>query len=160
VKGWGYNYEGEVGDRTRNLRATPVTVVGLGNVYRVSAGFVHSLALGNNGTVWAWGHNGFQQSGGGPSPDRLVPAMVGCGSDASCPKLPGTAALGRIAWISAGTGVHNAALAEDGTVWTWGWNSTGQLGNSGAANSGVAVKATGLAAADVSANFYHNLFRN
>jgi alpha-tubulin suppressor-like RCC1 family protein len=159
VKGWGYNYQGQVGDRTRTLRATPATVVGLGNVYRVSAGFVHSLALGNNGAVSAWGHNAFQESGGAPAPDRLVPAVVACGSDASCPKLPGTAMLGQIAWISAGTGMHNAAMADDGTVWTWGWNAAGQLGNGGAANSGVAVKAPGVVAGDVSANFYHNLFR-
>lgn len=158
VKGWGANDVGQVGDGTRTTRSAPVTVSGAGNAYRVTAGWAHSAVLKNDGSVWAWGWNTNQQAGGGVSADRVWPAAVSCSGDAGCPKLGAGSAMGKIDWISAG-GLHTLALAEDGTVWTWGWNGIGQLGNGSLLDSGTAVRA-GLTASDVSGGFYHSSFRS
>lgn len=62
----------------------------------------------------------------------------------SCDKSPvdiddNTEFLTEIVKIAAG-GKHNLALKNDGTVWAWGWNEGGQLGNNAAKNSNVPVQ--------------------
>jgi alpha-tubulin suppressor-like RCC1 family protein len=159
VRSWGFNAMAQLGDGSRVNRSLPVPVYGLTNTYKVSAGWTHSVALRNDGGVWAWGINTQQQAGGAPSADRLIAGPVVCPATSSCPKLAGTQHLGRIVWIAANSSLHTLALCEDGTVWTWGWNGVGQLGNGTLANSGVPVRAAGLLAGDVAATFYHSLYR-
>lgn len=160
VRAWGYNASAQLGDGSRVTRSTPVPVYGLTNTYRVTAGFAHSAALRNDGSVWSWGLNTQQQAGGPPSADRLIAARVACGSDVLCPRLTGTHTLGRIAWISADSSLHTLALGDNGTVWGWGWNALGQLGNGTLTDSGVPVRATNLIAGDVAAALYHSLYRS
>ncbi|WP_233612067.1 Ig-like domain-containing protein [Corallococcus sp. AB045] len=81
---------------------------------RLAAGQFHTLALKQDGTVWAWGNNGEGQLGDGTTTDRLTPVQV--------PGLTGVAAL------AAGLS-HSLALKQDGTVWAWGHNGHGQLGD-------------------------------
>ena len=58
------NYDGELGDGTSsNTMNIPVLVAGLSGVTAIDAGGSHSMALKNNGTVWAWGANGTGQAG-------------------------------------------------------------------------------------------------
>ncbi|TVY03221.1 stalk domain-containing protein [Cohnella terricola] len=81
----------------------------------VAIGSFHSVALARNGTVWAWGSNGIGQLGLGQSV-----------MDAKSPvKVPG---IDRVIAIDAGN-YHTVALREDGTVWVWGNNVEGELGN-------------------------------
>ena len=55
---WGSNNTGQLGDNTTTTRSSPVSVVGgFTNWCQVSAGDVHSLAVRQNGTAWAWGLN-------------------------------------------------------------------------------------------------------
>ncbi len=159
ARAWGWNGYGQLGDRSRNTRAVPANVFGLTNTYRVSAGWTHSVALRNDGSVLAWGINAQQQAGGAASPDRVTPVTINCGTNAACPKVTGTQNLGKIAWISSNSSLHNLALAEDGTVWGWGWNALGQLGDGSLVDSGVAVKAV-TTANDIGAGFYHSLYRS
>ncbi|HEX2054808.1 MAG TPA: hypothetical protein VHJ78_13925 [Actinomycetota bacterium] len=158
VMAWGYNAQGQIGDGTRTLRTLPVFVPGMSSAYRVAAGYTHSVGLSNDGTVRAWGENQYGQAGAIPSPDRILPGAVSCSADASCPKAGAGQAIGKIAWISSGGGLHNAALADNGTVWTWGWNGVGQLGNGAVTDSGVAVKAAGVVASDAAAGLCHTLY--
>ncbi|HEX8702583.1 MAG TPA: RCC1 repeat-containing protein, partial [Myxococcaceae bacterium] len=74
----------------------------------------HSLALGNDGTVWAWGDNTSGQLGDGTTTPRLSPVQV-----------PG---LGPAVAIASGQD-HSLAVLQDGTVWAWGASSWGQLGD-------------------------------
>ena len=81
---------------------------------RLAAGETHTLAVADDGTVWAWGANSYGQLGDNTLTSRAVPAQV--------PGLAGVVA------VAAGGG-HSLALKSDGTVWAWGRNSWGQLGD-------------------------------
>ncbi|MCL5036288.1 MAG: hypothetical protein M1269_04130 [Chloroflexi bacterium] len=80
----------------------------------------YSLAVSNDGTAWAWGWNGEYQLGDGSYNDRYIPTRV------KGPK--GKGYLTGITALAAGNG-YNLALKNDGTVWAWGWNGDGRLGN-------------------------------
>jgi hypothetical protein len=132
VKAWGDNSSGELGnDDVPNDSYVPITVPGLDNVKAVSGGSNHALALKRNGTVRAWGDNGFGELGNGDAPnDSPVPVKVDGLTDVKA--------------IAAGQDV-SYALKENGTVRAWGSNSDGQLGNDDMPNnSDVPVKVKGL----------------
>jgi alpha-tubulin suppressor-like RCC1 family protein len=84
---------------------------------RIAAGGFHTVALKSDGTIWAWGDNGFGQLGdGGISTNRDTPAQIGTDTD----------------WVSIAAGLnHTIALKSDGTLWAWGDNGFGQLGDGG-----------------------------
>jgi uncharacterized repeat protein (TIGR01451 family) len=114
VWGFGWNDRGQVGDGTQKDQSAPVQVSGLSNVKAISAGIHHNLALKTDGTVWAWGDNSYGELGDGSTVFfSLTPVQV--------------AGLANIIAISAG-GEFSTALGSDGTVWTWGKNSSGELG--------------------------------
>ena len=54
---WGYNGNGELGTGDTTNYAYPAQVFSISNVRHIAAGAYHSLALKEDGTVWAWGHN-------------------------------------------------------------------------------------------------------
>ena len=113
---WGYNQDGELGDGTVVNRHSPVQI-GTDTNWRqiaVSGGGDHTVALKNDGTLWAWGYNNEGQLGDGTFVDRRSPVQIGTDTD----------------WtqISAGA-YHTVALKNDGTLWAWGYNNEGQLGD-------------------------------
>eukprot|EP01034_Spumella_vulgaris_P039120 gene39120-48314_t len=114
---WGRNFNGQLGDATVLPRLAPVklTVAGTATWTAVAAGDTHSLGRRSDGTVWAWGGNTSGQLGNG---------------DATGANLTAPVQIGTQSWasISAG-GSHSAAIRADGTLWTWGSNSNGQIGN-------------------------------
>jgi alpha-tubulin suppressor-like RCC1 family protein len=122
VLAWGNNAKGELGDGSApDDKLAPVPVSGLGagsGVVAISAGGSFSLAATRDGKVYAWGNNRSGELGDGNAPtDRSVPGRV--------PGLPPTSGLHAIA---AG-GEHCVAIANDGSVWVWGNNRAGQLGD-------------------------------
>jgi alpha-tubulin suppressor-like RCC1 family protein len=95
---------------------TPQSVSGMTDVVCTAVGESHSLVALEDGTVWAWGSNG-SGSIGQPYPSVLMvdtPVQV---------ILPGCAVA-----VSAGLSFSLALLA-DGTIWSWGTDLVGQLGN-------------------------------
>jgi alpha-tubulin suppressor-like RCC1 family protein len=123
----GVNQNGQLGNGSTvsPLGFTPVVGVNgagtLGNVVALSAGTQHTLALRADGTVVAWGSNASRQLGN-PATGLFstVPVTV-TGPD-------GRGALDDVIAIAAGR-THSMALRSDGSVWTWGANEAGQLGN-------------------------------
>jgi alpha-tubulin suppressor-like RCC1 family protein len=118
VWAWGENAGGEVGDNTTTRRTAPVQVPGLTNAVAVAAGFYNSYALKADGTVWAWGANANGQIGDGTTTPRLTAVQI--------PGLAGVLA------IAAGQNFALALVsqgAQAGTVWAWGTNTGGQLGD-------------------------------
>jgi alpha-tubulin suppressor-like RCC1 family protein len=81
----------------------------------VAAGLEHSLALQNDGSVWAWGGNSMGQLGDGTTADRHTPAQVSGGLTAAKEVAAGEQ--------------YSLALKADGSVWAWGGNQEGELGN-------------------------------
>ena len=90
----------------------------------VAAGARHTLALDDNGRLWAWGDNRQGQLGDGSSGIDLreEPVLVQRSEGVFGRNLPEIVAL------SAGAR-HSLALDEDGIIWSWGGNETGQLGD-------------------------------
>lgn len=146
VYAWGRNSRGEAGTGSTSTGVSaPARVVGLPDAVftAVAAGGEFSLALTEDGTVYAWGSGGLGQLGNGASGTSALPVQVsGTG--------PGGTAMDLVA--AGGTGNHALArAATSGTVWAWGDNSFGQLGNGtgGAGSSSnvpVAVTSTGALA--------------
>ncbi|BBI31281.1 RCC1 domain-containing protein [Cohnella abietis] len=101
-------------------------------VRSVAAGNYVMLALMSNGTVMSWGRNIEGQLGVGATGNRGYASVVKDGNGQP---------LSDVIAISAGSG-HSIALKSDGTVYSWGTNSAGQLGRSGTTN--VAIKITGF----------------
>jgi alpha-tubulin suppressor-like RCC1 family protein len=118
VETWGYNNSGQLGNGTTTNSNTPVQVTGLNNVTMVAAGAYHSLALKADGTVWSWGANDAGQLGNGTTSASLTPVQV--------------MNLSNVTALAAGTGSSSYALRSDGTMWAWGENGFGQLGNTSA----------------------------
>lgn len=115
VSAWGCNDYGQLGNgASGGCEDSPVAVSNLSNVVAVSAGHNHSLALTDEGTVYAWGSN-----------DRFQVAAASTGDDVLTPTLvPG---LNDVVAIAAGTR-HSQAQLASGQVRAWGNNSVFQLG--------------------------------
>jgi alpha-tubulin suppressor-like RCC1 family protein len=111
-------------------RGHPFQVQGLSGVIAVAAGGTHTLVLGDNGTVWAWGDNSHGQLGDGTLTGRSTPVQVG--------GLSGMAVA-----IAAGFDDSFAVLA-DGTVWSWGGNTDGQLGDGSRSPRTTPVQVSGF----------------
>ena len=132
---WGYNNNGQLGDGTTTSRSTPVRVLGLSGVTAIAAGQYHTVALASDGTVWAWGNNVSGQLGDGTTTQRTTPVQV-----------RGPGGIGYLAGVTAiaGGGYHTVALGSDSTVWAWGNNYSGQLGDGTNTNRSTPVQVSGL----------------
>ncbi len=134
VWAWGDNTNGQLGDNSVNDRPLPVRVQNggsnLSNVIKVSAGSRYSLALIVNGTVMAWGRGVNGVLGNNDVADQTSAVVV---------QQSGGATLTNVIDISAGHYV-SLALKADGTVWAWGNDLYGALGDA-AGNSGILAQA-------------------
>lgn len=95
-----------------------------------SSGKAHTLTLTENGAVWAIGGNDFGQLGNGT-----------LGNEAFEPKM--IAGLDGVVAVLAGSN-HSVALKKDGTVWTWGFNGSGQLGDDTTRDSPFPYRVAGV----------------
>lgn len=137
VKGWGANNSHQLGDNSGANRTRPGTVAGLTGAYITSlaaggndVGTGFGLALLSNGTVDAWGYNGYGQLGDGThASPRAVPCTV--------------YGLENVVGVTAGGG-HCLALLSNGTVWGWGYNGYCQLGDPSRNNHPTPIAVPGL----------------
>jgi len=142
---WGDNYDAQLGDGTTQDSAVPKQIGDDDTWVSVASGNKHTLALKSDGSLWAWGDNGHGQLGDGTEVDRSTPKLVDDGSEAR--------------WVCVTAGVFfSLGIKEDGTLWSWGFNSQGQLG----IGSTVDVSAPTQVGTDdawvaVSAGFLHSL---
>jgi alpha-tubulin suppressor-like RCC1 family protein len=122
---WGYNFHGQLGngrsgDANGEAALTRITAFGSPRprIISVSGGFCHSLAVDENGNIWAWGRNNNGQLGNGVfgGANRTTPLQI------TVPGAPGFAS------VAAGN-MYSFAIDTDGGLWAWGDNTNGQLGD-------------------------------
>jgi len=146
VWAWGGNDFGELGVGTSGSGITlmPRRINTLSGITAIDTFATHSLALKSDGTVWAWGGNSYGQLGNGTTGGiSNVPVQV--------------SGLTSVATIAAGIS-HSLAIKSDGTVWAWGRNNYGQLGDGTTTDSNVPVQVSGLSGAvGVAAGEFHSL---
>jgi alpha-tubulin suppressor-like RCC1 family protein len=134
---WGNNSGGQLGDGTRISRNTPlqigtgfstvssggygsnvsISIDNFGNLNTTySAGGAHTLAIKSDGSLWAWGENTHGELGDGTTIQRSSPVKIGDGF---------------IATVAGGyaENAHSVAIKADGSVWAWGGNVKGQVGD-------------------------------
>ncbi len=124
---WGANFFGKlgIGDINPVRTATPVEVDGTGNISNLNSVKaimgceMHNVALKSDGTVWCWGWNIFGQLGNGTTNDAYTPVQTGLGS---VPPLTSVIKLG-------GRPYFTLAEKSDGSIWAWGMNKYGQMGD-------------------------------
>lgn len=127
---WGGNGSGRLGDNTDLGKASPVSVVGgFTDWVQLSAGLSHSLGLRSDGTAWSWGYNSVGQLGDNTVAARSSPvSVVGGFTD----------------WVTISGGrTHSVALRLNATIWAWGGNGFGQLGNGTTASTSSPVSIVG-----------------
>jgi len=154
VWAWGHNWRGQLGDGTIDNQRLPVRVIGPSDIVTIDAGTYHSLGLDSDGGVWTWG-NLASGTPGVQSMSDVVAIAAGsgyslmlkndgvlwaCGSNTSGQLGDNTNAsrpkpvqvfdyhLGKVKAIASG-GHYSVAIKTDGTVWTWGYNDYGELGD-------------------------------
>ena len=145
---WGNNADGELGDGTTTDRSVPVQVGTDAHWAQVAAGFFYTVAVKTDGTLWAWGFNSDGELGDGTTASRLVPVQVGTDTN--------------WASVAAGTGdlghATTAAVKTDGTLWAWGSNFAGKLGDGTTTNRRVPVQVgTDTHWTQVAAGSYHTV---
>ena len=115
---WGGNAYAQLGINQGNVTIrTPVTTFAGGNDWKqVSVGAIHVSAIKTDGTLWTWGNNGAGRLGIDQGDVNI--------------STPVTTFAGGNNWkqVSAGGG-HTGAIKTDGSLWTWGLGTSGQLGN-------------------------------
>lgn len=130
VWGWGTDYSGELGDGASNTnRPLPVQTSNLTGVVAIANGWIHGLAVKNDGTLWTWGRNVNGQLGDGTTTNRSAPVQVSGLTSVTA---------------AAGGENHSMALKSDGTVWAWGDNSHGELGDGTTTTRTTPVQVSGL----------------
>ena len=124
---WGSNEYGQLGMGNIINNGEPFPVGSDSDWSQLTAGAVHTFGLktnpagsGTGGTLWGWGDNQFGELGLIQGDQILTPTQMGTDSDWSA--------------VVARGGLDNTytlARKTNGTLWSWGWNESGQLGRAG-----------------------------
>lgn len=137
---WGDNSKGQLGSGNSAsalaYSTRPDTVAGENNsskslsemlaeknesISNIAAGRDHTLAVSNQGNLYSWGANTYGQLGVNSRDNRYFPVQV--------KGYNGGGYLTDVILIGAGA-EHSLAVRTDGSVWSWGRNNKGQLGQS------------------------------
>lgn len=132
VWAWGYNNAGQLGDNSQITRYTPVQVLAEGangylkDIVYIAAGNSFSAAINKDGEIYTWGYNKNGQLGDGSTVNKFTPVRV-------------KANLTGIIKIDCGVN-HMVAQKADGTVYTWGLNNLGKLGDGSTVQRAIPVQ--------------------
>jgi alpha-tubulin suppressor-like RCC1 family protein len=117
---WGTNPSGQLGHGDNVNKSTPVQVGTDTNWVDLTSGLSMTIAIKTDGTLWSWGSNTSGQLGHGDTVNKSTPVQVGTDTN----------------WMKVGQSFRfaSAAIKTNGTLWTWGTGSFGQLGHGNSTN--------------------------
>jgi alpha-tubulin suppressor-like RCC1 family protein len=124
---WGRNNFGQLGQQTTLNTSSPAQTVTLSSDwYSVAAGYNSTGGIKYNGTLWMWGFNILGTLGDNTVVNRSSPVLTYAGGNN---------------WVSISIGRnHSGGIKSDGTLWMWGGNANGQLGNNSTVSLSSAVQ--------------------
>jgi alpha-tubulin suppressor-like RCC1 family protein len=125
---WGYNYNGALGTNDTTNRSSPVQTIAGGTNWITIAPTLGqaTTAIKTDGTLWVWGYNGFGELGTNDTTHKSSPVQT---------------VAGGTNWANVASGTYfNAATKTDGTLWAWGRNNIGQLGDNSTTNKSSPVQ--------------------
>ena len=123
---WGYNGYGQIGDGTLIDKTSPI-IISTSNDWRLIAGFsYHNLAIKADSTLWAWGQNSNGELGDGTSINKSSPTKIGTANNWQ--------------YVMGGGSYSSFGIQTDGTLWAWGSNTFGNLGDGTYVNESVPTR--------------------
>lgn len=124
---WGQNTYGQLGDGTTVAKCTPVQEVSLStNWCALSYGGSSISAIKTDGSLWSWGYNASGQLGDGTTVNKSVPTREVTSSSN---------------WNKISSAANTiTAIKNDGTLWSWGYGLTGEIGDNNALNRSSPVQ--------------------
>ena len=143
---WGSNNAGQLGDGTittyydkfeekikkNNDKSKPIKI--MDNVASIAAGGAYSLAVKTDGTLWAWGDNSYGALGDGTITTYESRVIIDDNNKSGPVKI-----MDNVSSVVAGSS-YNLAIKTDGSLWGWGANYYGQLGDNTTETRGVPQK--------------------
>lgn len=112
---WGYNANARLGDDTTVAKSSPVQTIAGGTNWKTTSTGRTSAGLKTDGTLWMWGAGGFGEIGNNNTPVNISSPVqtISAGTN----------------WRTVSAGYHTSSIKTDGTLWVWGRNIGGALGN-------------------------------
>jgi alpha-tubulin suppressor-like RCC1 family protein len=147
VWAWGYNSNGQLGNGTTSNLLYATQIATLTNIIGIATSQYHTLALQSNGTVYGWGADQYGQAGTGTTTTWVTTPTPVANDNGQSGNLSGIVAVATGSY-------HSLAIDNQGQVWSWGYNSSGQLGDDDSTLSSQSVpvavvnNATGAALAN------------
>lgn len=138
VWAWGDNIKGQLGDGTLTSKVVPFQIPGLSSIRQLIAGLWSSYAIDRNGVVYSWGTSNL-----GGADDNHINSMLGRAITNNA-WVPGVVTLPSPVSALASSLRHVAVLLNNGTVWSWGANDEGELGDGTTNGSTLPIQAIGL----------------
>ena len=134
---WGSNEYGQLGDGTTVDKRDPAKI--LEGVNTVSTSYNNTMAVKLDGSLWAWGRNEYGQLGDGSRTvlgydDKWNQIEITNYDKHSPVKI-----MDNVSFVSVGR-YHSMAVKTDNSLWAWGWNSRGQLGDGTNRNQNTPMK--------------------
>ena len=126
---WGYGFAGENGDGTTTNRYSPVAVAGGHNFTKLSVGAASVCGIDIAKQLWCWGYNVDGRLGDGTTTNRTVPTAVVGGTN--------------IVSIELSAGWPACAINTTGTLYCWGRNQNGQIGDGTTTDRNVPTAVSG-----------------
>jgi len=141
---WGSGLQGNLGDGTSTTKSSPVQIGTGTNWSYVVSGGACGFAIKTDGTMWSWGDNSYGKLGlgAGDTTARSSPTQIGT--------------LTTWTKVVAG-GFHTAAIKNDGTLWTWGRNTAGQLGDFSTVDKQSPIQVGSFLWSNVTAGYSHTI---